>query len=302
MDSSTKGINLLKWIFLFSSWMIIGCLENPKEEKKPVIVSEKDSIQADRAIRKKESFHGKPMIVDPVMPIAFEPIVYDSSKQYIYLTFDDGPQRGTEDVLALCDKLGVKATFFMVGLHADNKSDGHQLVNIIRDNYPQTLLANHSFTHANDKYKYFYRHPNMAEQDFYQVQESLHVPFKIIRLPGNNSWVTNSGFRSTELVKNVCKKLDSAGYNIIGWDLEWHFNSHTANPVQSAERMAIMVDTVLAKNETHTINHIVILSHDRMFRIPNYTDSLEKFITILKRNPNYVFETIDHYPNLKKLQ
>jgi hypothetical protein len=36
-----------------------------------------------------------------------------------------------------------------------------------------------------------------------------------------------------------------------------------------------------------------------MFRLPNYADSLQKFIMILKQNPKYVFETMDHYPGLK---
>jgi peptidoglycan/xylan/chitin deacetylase (PgdA/CDA1 family) len=301
MEINKKGIVSGRWMIMIFCWMVISCNEKPPEETKPVATL-KDSIRANKAGRKRDIFHGRPMIVDTMMPIIFEPVEYNSSKQYIYLTFDDGPQHGTEAVFDLCDRLGVKSTFFMVGLHADRKSDGHQLVNMIRDNYPTTLLANHSFTHANDKYKYFYHHPVMAEEDFYQAQQSLHVPFKIIRLPGNSSWITNNSFKSTKLVNDVCIKLDSAGYNVIGWDLEWHFNSKTANPVQSAEKMAIMVDTILAKNQTHTINHIVILSHDRMFRNPNYTDSLEKFITLLKRNPNYVFETVDHYPNLKPLK
>jgi len=43
-------------------------------------------------------------------------------------------------------------------------------------------------------------------------------------------------------------------------------------------------------------NAIVILAHDRMFAKQRYTDTLNKFITILKEDPRNVFETIDHYP------
>ena len=279
--------------------------EQVNKEKPSKTLPAKDSviIAKPHIYHKRDSLHsGKYVFEDKIMPVQYQPINYDSSKQYIYLTFDDGPQHGTDAVFNLCNEIGAKATFFMVGLHADKKSDRHELVNFIHDDYPQTLLANHSFTHANDKYKYFYHHDDMAFQDFMKAQQSLHVPFKIIRLPGNNSWVTNNSFRTTKLVTPVSEKLGNAGYNIIGWDLEWHFNHKTANPLQSAEQMAVQVDTILAKNHTHTFNHIVILSHDRMFRNQNYTDSLAKFITLLKRNPNYVFETIDHYPNLKPLQ
>lgn len=61
------------------------------------------------------------------------------------------------------------------------------------------------------------------------------------------------------------------------------------------------VETAIATNDLNVKNHLVILTHDRMFRNQNYTDSLAKFITLLKEHSNYVFETVDHYPGLKKL-
>ena len=239
---------------------------------------------------------------DTVNKFAWKPVTYDSTKKYIYLTFDDGPQNGTVACFNLCQQLGVKATFFMVGLHTQRKSDGKEIVHKIREAYPQILLANHSYSHAYDKYHYFYEHPTESQNDFYNCQQLLNVPYKIIRLPGNSAWVRQNEVKSTKLVHPVTVLLDSAGYNVIGWDVEWSFDHKTANPIQRPEKMAAMVDSALSKNNVHTKNHVVILSHDRMFRNPNYTDSLAKFITLLKRNGNYVFETVDHYPNLKKPQ
>ena len=63
--------------------------------------------------------------------------------------------------------------------------------------------------------------------------------------------------------------------------------------------MANEVDSALDRNKVHIKNNVVILTHDRMFRNPNYLDSLAKFIIQLKQNPNYVFETMDHYPEIK---
>jgi hypothetical protein len=57
----------------------------------------------------------------------------------------------------------------MVGRHANDKW-GKQLVHEIKQSYPQILLANHSYTHANEKYKYFYQHPDMATQDFIKLK------------------------------------------------------------------------------------------------------------------------------------
>jgi peptidoglycan/xylan/chitin deacetylase (PgdA/CDA1 family) len=238
--------------------------------------------------------------IDSVIPIVSQPIQYDTTKKYIYLTFDDGPQNGTAACFELCKKLGVKATFFMVGQHA---ASPHlkQIVSDIKNNYPKILLANHSTTHANGKYHYFYQHPQMAAEDFYLAQKTLNVPFKIIRLPGNTSWVRECKLRASNLTKPVCKILDSVGYNVIGWDLEWNFNHKNANPKESAEMMVKRVANYLEKNSLNVPNHLVILTHDRMFRNQNYTDSLSKFISTLQQNKNYVFETVDHYPGLKKL-
>ena len=228
-----------------------------------------------------------------------KPFVYDTIKNYIYLTFDDGPQNGTEACFQLCKQLGVKATFFMVGEHA-NSTKTKEIVSEIRESYPQFLLCNHSTTHANGHYQYFYHHPEMAREDFLLAQKTLHVPYKIIRLPGNSAWVLKDTLRASHLVDSTCILLDSAGYNVIGWDVEWSFNHKTANPVQKPQRMVDIVDSALVKRgRLFTKNHVVILSHDRMFRSPNYTDSLAKFITLLQQNPKNVFETIDHYPRLK---
>ncbi len=239
--------------------------------------------------------------VDTVKTLSSTAINYDTTKKYIYLTFDDGPQNGTVACFELCKKLGVKATFFMVGKHAATPHL-RQIVADIKNAYPQILLANHSNTHANDKYHYFYQHPQMAAEDFYLAQKILDIPFKIIRLPGNPSWVREGKLRASSLTKPVCNILDSAGYNVIGWDVEWNFNHKTANPVESPERLARIVAKNIENNDMNVKNHLVILTHDRMFRNQNYTDSLAKFITLLKENKNYVFETIDHYPGLKKLK
>ena len=225
----------------------------------------------------------------------------DTSKQYIYLTFDDGPQPpGTSNCYNICKKLHAKASFFMVAAHA--KQAYRKLeVDSIRNDYPLLLLCNHSATHAfSDKYKYFYNHPHEALIDFLQAQEKLAVPFKIIRLPGNSAWVRQDELKSNKQTKAVCNLLDSAGYNVIGWDLEWEFKKDgSARPVQTTETMLQNVASAINNHHCHTRNQIVILAHDRMFRRPEDADSLNKFIEALKSNPEYVLETIDHYPSLK---
>lgn len=281
---------IMKMFFLnivLSCTFLISCSnKNTKVDKQEVSKVADTTVQA----KEKESINSQ---------LQSTPIVYDSTKKYVYLTFDDGPQPGTVQCFNACKNASIKATFFMVGAHASSP----QLKQIVKDiklAYPQSLLANHSYTHANGRYQYFYNHPQMAAADFYKAQQSLEVPFKIIRLPGNTSWVFNNKLKASNQTKPVCKILDSVGYNVIGWDVEWNFRRGSSYPVESAEKMYSKVVSALNSNSTMQKNHVVILTHDRMFRNKEHTDSLIKFINLVKQNPNYVFETLDHYPNLKK--
>ena len=227
-------------------------------------------------------------------------IIDDSAKKYIYLSFDDGPQPGTLETYDICRDNGIKATYFMIGLHTMSRKDGRDIVAKIKNGYPQFLLANHSFSHANGHYIDFYQHPDRSLFDFLRTQDTLKAAYKIIRLPGNNAWVLKDTMHTSHLVRPVCKLLDSTGFNVIGWDTEWVFNYKTALPVQSAEQMASQIIGLLIKNETFTKNHLVLLTHDRIFHRKQDLDSLNKMIGILKQQPNFIFETIDHYPGLKQ--
>lgn len=231
--------------------------------------------------------------------------VMDSAKKYIYLTFDDGPQPGTMNVYHILRQYGINATFFMVGLHATYGKTMRSYVDTIRNSYPEILLANHSYTHANGHYMSFYHHEVKCFNDFMKAQHDLKVERKYIRLPGNSGWVLSSGMSAHDLVRPVCKLLDSAGYSVFGWDLEWSFKRDPSGsgsvPVQSADKMVQKVEYAVAHHHTHRKNALVLLSHDRMFHRQRYADSLSKFIRVLKaRHPNYVFETVENYPGAKR--
>jgi peptidoglycan-N-acetylglucosamine deacetylase len=291
---------LPKKIILCNSWMIVLILLacNNEHSSKVETTQQPATVQTDspKSTITKDTTTVKK---DTTVALVSKPIVFDTTKKYIYLTFDDGPQNGTQICVNICKDLGVKATFFMVGEHACSPKTNH-LVDTIRGAYPFFLLANHSYSHAKGQYHKFYNHPASAAEDFYATQQKLHVPFPIIRLPGNSAWVRKGEIKASGLVKPVCKILDSAGYNVIGWDAEWEFTRDKhCFPRQSVSKMLATVSKNFENNDMHTKNHLVILTHDRMFQHQPYSDSLYNFIKALKQNPNYVFETVDHYPGLK---
>jgi len=222
--------------------------------------------------------------------------VIDSTKKYIYLTFDDGPQPGTLECEKICKDEHVKATFFIVGLHAMSNKDSKQIVKKLQAQEPFFLIANHSYTHAfRNKFYKFYQDPQGAFQDFIRCKDSLEFSNSFIRLPGNDSWSGGSLHAISKLTKAVVKKLDTAGYKIVGWDAEWRFKNGKI-PIETPEQLLNQVEYMLNKNHTKTKNHIVILSHDRMFHSKESQLKLIVFINGLKQHKEYVFQTIDKYP------
>ncbi|MBN9299765.1 MAG: polysaccharide deacetylase family protein [Filimonas sp.] len=225
----------------------------------------------------------------------------DSSKRYIFLTFDDSPQPpGTTVCKAIFHANGVKATFFAVGMH---QFDYYRkmVVDSIRNAYPEFLLANHSYSHGfQNNYKKFYASPDSAVSDFIRAEAEMKVPVKIIRLPGNNSWVFKGAeMKGPKSTMQVCKRLDSLGYSVVGWDIEWQFVGGS-KPKQSVEEMLKEVNNKFDNMTSNYPNTVVILAHDRMFAKQPYSDSLNKFIGALKADPRNAFETIDHYPLIHK--
>lgn len=229
------------------------------------------------------------------------PITYDKSKRYIFLAFDDGPQPpGTINCKKIFHEEGVKATFFLVGMHMFDPLR-KRIVDSLNNSYPEFITANHSTTHGfRDHYASFYKNVDSAVNDILKAQTDLNLKLKIARLPGMNTWASAGQIQGPKSSLNVAKALDSLGYTIIGWDIEWQFIKGST-PKQGAEQLAADVNKMLDGNgmPLYQENAIVLLAHDRMFAKPQYQDSLRKFITILKQDKRNVFETLDHYPTVQ---
>ena len=222
----------------------------------------------------------------------------DSLTKHIYLTFDDGPLNGTANCISICESEKVAASFFEVGLHQSRSKQGKLLYEQIRSNEALFALSNHSYSHAYGKYLWFYQHPDSATLDFLKGKAVLAPNNNLVRFPGNNAWDTKDAKKASWLVKPLAHKMDSLGWDVIGWDMEWRFNKH-GKPIQSPEAIVLLADSLFAHNQTKTKNHLVILMHDHMFAATADSIKLAKMIGLLKQRPNYQFEKITHYPGLK---
>ncbi len=213
----------------------------------------------------------------------------------IYLTFDDGPNKGSRKVLDIINKEQVPVSFFVVGEHIYGSAAQLALFDSIVAS-PFIYVANHSYTHAHNKFNQFYAAPNLVVADFLRCADSLHSGNKFTRLPGRNIWRLGN-ISSTDIASSqpAADSLMGKGFEIMGWDLEWHFTA-TGDLIEKHDKMLQNVDSVFSKNYTKTKNHIVLLAHDQSFLDSRDSAELHQFIRALKQKDDVALNMISNYP------
>ena len=224
----------------------------------------------------------------------------DSDKRVIYLTFDDGPNQGTENLLKILDKRNVCATAFLVGKHAYGSTRQKKDFELLKQN-PLIELANHSFTHAHNKYTDFYRNAESVVHDFDIAKDSLKLHDKIARTPGRNIWRLNN-INVTDIKSSTAAAdgLKKAGYKVIGWDLEWR-PSQKMTLKGSHEAMLKKVDSIFLNDLEKTSRHLVFLTHDQYLRDTDSINELDLFIEKLQKSNRFVFRKISQYPKINEV-
>lgn len=227
--------------------------------------------------------------------------VYYSSRhelpiKYIYLTFDDGPLNGSENIDSVVLAERLKINVFLVGEHAENSKKLGTYYKLYEQN-PFVESYNHSFTHANNKYKEFYSNPQNVLADIQKNEQVLGLRYKTVRLPGRNIWRVGTRKKDDGASGNTAADLLAAnGFKLYGWDIEWTHRSD-GRPVQTVDEMVKEIKTRLDNGNTFTKDHIVILLHDEMFSKKWEESELKQLIDKLHLNENYIFEHIRFYPD-----
>lgn len=102
-------------------------------------------------------------------------------KREIYLSFDDGLEQGTEEILELLKEKKVKATFFLIGKRVESiyKRDKNLCLKLLKDIYENHALGNHSYSHANESYNSYYREGGVVikEENGKKVRRSVVSDF-----------------------------------------------------------------------------------------------------------------------------
>ena len=187
------------------------------------------------------------------------------NKGIIYLTFDDGPNDGTTNViLDILKEEGVKATFF-VTCHGPDE--------LIKREYDEGhTVALHTATH---NYAILYASDEAYFNDLQQVQDRVKritgFDSKIIRFPGGASNTISRRY-SSGIMSRITQEVLNRGYKYYDWNISSGDAGNTTDP-------NVVYSNVVNSLRTDRAN--MVLMHD----IKTYTrDAL--------KNNGYRFERI----------
>ena len=218
-------------------------------------------------------------------------------KKKIYLTFDDGPNKGTRNVLDIVKDEKIPVTFFIVGEHVYASVNQ----NITWDSLVATQgidLCSHSYTHAlHNKFETFYQSPDTVISDFQRAQDSLQFTNNIVRTPGRNTWRMDSiQFTDLKKSKAAVDSLQKAGFVVMGWDLEWHYDHKDLSVKNTADEVIRQIDSVFNNKKTKSSDHLVLLAHDQVYQKSKDSIELRQLIQKLKLKDEYELSLATSYP------
>jgi len=241
---------------------------------------------------------GKPIVKAPLKPPA--PAKPKKKKKKIYLTFDDGPNRGTKNVLDIMQQENVPVTFFIVGEHVFASVGQNEVWDSLKM-AKNIELCNHSYTHAHNRYRKFYKTPETVVKDMEKTKECLLPENNIVRAPGRNSWRIDSlHFTDIKKSKKAMDSLQKAGFVVFGWDLEWHYDPKTLTLKNTADELLNQIDSVFNHDKTKTRDNMVLLAHDQVYQKSADSLQLRDFIQKLKKKDEYELALASSYPGISK--
>lgn len=221
-----------------------------------------------------------------------QPMVTLAQPTYVYITIDDGPISGTKRLVDIAEKYRVRLSMLLVGKQVQHSTLHQEWLDLAKKS-AFVFLGNHSFSHAHGRYHAFYLKPKDVLEDFQKNKHLLALKTNAARLPGRNMWVVD-GRHKYDIANGIssAQLLAANGYQVFGWDLEWAHDGKTGEPIQSVDN--ILNEIELAKEHAFTKGHVVLLTHDEMFKTKTDGGELIELIQKLQQK-GYVLRALDRY-------
>ena len=207
----------------------------------------------------------------------------------VFLTFDDGPSKNSEEILKILKENDVHATFFLIGNQIANNPEMQQ---VVKDElYQGNAIANHSYSHD---YKKLYPNNvlnisntmNEINETNKILQNILGSDFdaRVLRLPGG--YMSRYYYKDPNL-SLFNKTLDDAHITSIDWDAE-------TGDATTGGQMSTQTLVNNAMNHINNLNQPVILMHDSSTK-KDTVEALPYLIKALK-DKGYKFMVIENAP------
>lgn len=243
-----------------------------------------------------KKFEYNPMSLDERIK---EKCIVNPNTKFIYLSFDDGPLNGSQNINRIAWENQAPMNVMIVGEHVFMNSNQKRYFQAYKKN-PFIEVNNHSYSHANNQYYSFYANPQNVLSDFNKSMNQLALNNKIARLPGRNVWsINNKEYNRHSETKEAVTLLRSHGFKLIGWDIEWHYNRKTKAPIGTYKEFFTKLKNHIESNKKlFTDNNIVVLLHDPMFR--KNADELENLVRLIQSQEDYILVPLSQYPIIAK--
>ena len=179
----------------------------------------------------------------------------------IYLTFDDGPGRYTEELLDILAKHKVLATFFVTAAYDDYQD-------LIGAEYEAGhTVAVHTASH---EYSEIYASTDAYWKDFNKmqdiIQEQTGCRTDLFRFPGGSSNTISANY-CEGIMSTLAKESEEKGYIYVDWNV-------TSGDAGDTTDGNVMYQNMM--NGIHTYHNSFILCHD----IKDFTvHMIDRFIT-----------------------
>lgn len=197
-------------------------------------------------------------------------------RKVVYLTFDDGPGKYTNELLNILNENHVKATFFLIGPHAQQYPD-----EVKREYAEGNYVGLHSMTH---EYKPLYVQKQYVEE----MKSTQQIVNHII---GVSPTLTRPPYGSKPgLTVDVQTQVLQSGFHVWDWTID--SNDWKLTSLSLSQSVPQIVENVVS----HATENIeVVLMHDIH---PQSVAAVPEIIKGLKQK-GYEFETYhetQHFP------
>jgi len=199
------------------------------------------------------------------------------NQKVAYLTFDDGPSKLTPELLSALNENHVTATFFVIGVHAE------QYPGVLKEMVRYgDVIGVHSWTH---KYSYIYKNTQNFLADFNRlkdyIREETGVAPKVCRFPGGTNNTVCFHYSKGHIMQQIVPLVEGMGFKYYDWNVS---SAEASSPPPSKDAIISSVVSQCKNKQT-----AVILFHDTGNQ--GYLDAIPEVISEL-RSMGFTFETL----------